>query len=223
MILRRNRRGRLSGSKKMKIKNFWDKIAPRYAKDEIKDVDSYEKKLKTTQAHFTRKMKVLEIGCGTGMTAVIHSPFVKHYHATDISSAMIEFSKNRAKEKNIGNISFGVCDISNLKVKDSSVDAILAMSLLHLLDDFSNDLGVIARKLKPGGLFISSTPCLGDNMKFLKFIIPILKIIGYAPPSKIHFFKKTELLAAIEAYKFSVIHEWQPSPTKACFIIARKD
>ena len=41
-------------------------------------------------------MNVLEIGCGTGMTAVIHSPFVNHYHATDISSGMIEIAKKQS-------------------------------------------------------------------------------------------------------------------------------
>ena len=119
----------------MNSSKFWDKIAPRYAKDKIKDFESYERKLKITQEHFSKEMNVLEIGCGTGMTAVIHSPFVNHYHATDISSGMIEIAKNRAKENQIDNISFEVSDISNLSAKDDSMDAVLAMSVLHLLEN----------------------------------------------------------------------------------------
>ncbi|MEL0124015.1 MAG: hypothetical protein VW728_15495 [Paracoccaceae bacterium] len=51
-----------------KIKNFWYQAALRYAQDKIKDMVSYEKKLKKTQSFFNKNMKVLEIGCGTGMT-----------------------------------------------------------------------------------------------------------------------------------------------------------
>ena len=36
----------------MNSSKFWDKIAPRYAKDKIKDFESYERKLKITQEHF---------------------------------------------------------------------------------------------------------------------------------------------------------------------------
>ena len=200
---------------------FWDKIAPRYVKSKIKDFESYERKLKITQEHFSKEMNVLEIGCGTGMTAVIHAPFVNHYHATDISPGMIEIAKNRAKENQIENISFEVSDISNLSAKDNSKDAILAMSVLHLLENTNEGIQTIYKKLKTGGLFISSTNCLGDKMKYLKGIIPIMRLIGNVPPT-VNFFKKNEFLTAIEANNFSILHEWQPSLTKACFIIAKK-
>ena len=167
----------------MNSSKFWDKIAPRYAKDKIKDFESYERKLKISQEYFSKEMNVLEIGCGTGMTAVIHSPFVNHYHATDISSGMIEIAKNRAKENQIENISFEVSDISNLSAKDDSKDAVLAMSVLHLLENTNKNIQTIHKKLKTGGLFISSTICLGDKMKYLKAIIPLMRLIGYAPPT----------------------------------------
>ena len=205
----------------MNSSKFWDKIAPRYEKDKIKDIESYEKKLKITQEYLSKEMNVLEIGCGTGMTAVIHSPFVNHYHATDISSGMIEIAKNRAKENQIENISFEVSDISNLSANDDSQDAVLAMSVLHLLENTNAGIQTIHNKLKTDGLFISSTICLGDKMRYLRFIIPFMKLIRYAPPT-VSFFKKEELLAAIEANGFSILHEWQPSQTKACFIIAKK-
>jgi ubiquinone/menaquinone biosynthesis C-methylase UbiE len=205
----------------MNKSKFWDKIAQRYEKTNIKDMESYENKLKTTQNYLNKEMNVLEIGCGTGTTAVIHAPFVNHYHATDISSVMIEIAKNKAKEKNIKNMSFEISDILNLSVEDGSKDAVLAMSVLHLIDNTYEGIGIIGKKLKTGGLFISSTICLGDKMQFLKFLIPLMRLIGYAP-SKVHFLKKKELLTAIEANNFSIIHEWQPSQTKACFIIARK-
>lgn len=208
----------------MSSSKFWDRIAQRYARDKIKDMESYERKLQTTQGYLAKEMNVLEIGCGTGMTAVNHAPFVNHYHATDISPAMIEIAKKRAKEKEIPNISFDVCGISTLPVEDNSKDTILAMSVLHLLDNTNEGIHEIYKKLKPGGKFISSTVCLGDKMNYLKVLLPVIKPLGHFgyAPSTVHFFKKKDLLSAIASNNFAIVHEWQPSPTKACFIIAEK-
>ena len=63
---------------------FWDKIADKYAKQPIADEAAYQKKLQVTQGHFHSDMEVLELGCGTGSTAIIHAPHVKHIRAVDI-------------------------------------------------------------------------------------------------------------------------------------------
>ena len=65
---------------------FWDRIAKRYSKKPVPSQEIYEEKLKKTQAVFTPEMKVLEVGCGTGTTSLIHAPFVKNIIATDFSS-----------------------------------------------------------------------------------------------------------------------------------------
>ncbi len=205
----------------MSNQKFWDKIAPRYAKVKISDIESYHKKLQATQEHLTKDMDVLEIGCGTGMTAIAHAPFVHHYHATDMSEVMIDIAKGRAKESDIDNISFEVSDFSSLQIANESKDAVLAMSVLHLLEDVHDGIREVASKLKPGGLFISSTMCLGDKMWYLRAVVPLMRLVGYAP-STVHFFKKDDLLSAITSHNFSILYEWQPSPTKACFVIARK-
>ena len=220
MILHPNHQEQLNGNK-MSSSKFWDKIAQRYARDKIKDMESYEKKLQATQECFTKEMNVLEVGCGTGMTATIHAPFVKHYHATDFSSGMIEIARKRAKDKMIHNISFDICDISTLPVNENSQDAVLAMNVLHLTENTNEGIQVIYKTLKTGGLFISSTACLADKMNYLKVILPLFKLIGYAP-STVNFLKRNELLLAIEKNNFAIIHEWQPSPKKGYFIIAKK-
>ena len=42
-------------------------------------------------------MEVLEFGCGTGGTAIIHAPYVKHIRAIDISGNMIAIAKGKAE------------------------------------------------------------------------------------------------------------------------------
>ena len=112
-----------------KIKNFWDEAAPRYAQDKIKDMVSYEKKLKKTQSYFNKNMNVLEIGCGLGMTGVLHVPFIKEYVATDISSQMVDLARKRAFDASVKNMNFEVNSYNNLSIRDGSMDAVLASLL----------------------------------------------------------------------------------------------
>jgi len=140
-----------------KIKNFWDKAAPRYAQDKIKDMVSYEKKLKKTQSYFNRNMNVLEIGCGTGMTGALHAPFVKEYVATDISSQMVDLARKRAFDASVKNMKFEVNSYNNLSIPDGSMDAVLAMSLLHLVQSPDDCLRMIHKMLKKDG-FLSAAP-----------------------------------------------------------------
>ena len=79
---------------------FWDKIAEKYAKQPIADEASYQKKLQVTQEYFTPEMEVLEFGCGTGSTAIIHAPYVKQIRAIDISENMIAIAKNERTSRN---------------------------------------------------------------------------------------------------------------------------
>ncbi|MEL7046845.1 MAG: SAM-dependent methyltransferase, partial [Pseudomonadota bacterium] len=53
---------------------FWDRVADRYSKRAIADPETHERKLHSTQALMRLEMKILEFGCGTGSTALLHAP-----------------------------------------------------------------------------------------------------------------------------------------------------
>ena len=74
---------------------FWDRVAERYSRQPIADEAAYQKKLEVTRQYFKPDMEVLELGCGTGSTAIKHAPFVRHIRAVDISSKMIEIAEER--------------------------------------------------------------------------------------------------------------------------------
>ena len=118
---------------------------------------SYEKKPKKTQSYFNKNMNVLEIGCGTGMTGALHAPFVKEYVATDISSQMVDLARKRAFDASVKNMKFEVNSYNNLSIPDGSMDAVLAMSLLHLVQSPDDCLRMIHKMLKKDG-FLSAAP-----------------------------------------------------------------
>ncbi len=199
---------------------FWDRIADRYAAKPIADEEAYEHKLSVTRRHLRPDMNMLELGCGTGGTAIRHAPCVRHVRAVDISPRMIEIAKGRAYDANVRNVSFEVAAVEDLDVADESVSVVLGMSLLHLLDDKEAAIARIHRMLKPGGVFVSSTACIGDSMRWLGLIAPLGRKLGIMPMVKI--FTTGELVDAIEAGGFEIDYRWQPAPNKGVFIVARK-
>lgn len=199
---------------------FWDRIAARYAKQPIADQAAYQKKLQVTRGYFRPEMEVLELGCGTGSTAITHAPYVKRIHAIDISSKMLEIAQGKADAEKVPNITFEQSTIDEFSVPDQSLDVVLALSILHLLENMEEVIARVHRMLKPGGIFVSSTACLGDTMKYLKLIAPIGKFLGLMPVVK--FFTTKELEVSLADAGFEIDYQWQPAKGKAVFIVARK-
>lgn len=204
----------MAGSKK-----FWDRIAKRYAKKPVDDEAAYHRKLAITREYFRPDMEVLEIGCGTGSTAIAHAPYVRHIRATDISDAMIEIAKGKASAAGVDNVSFEALGIDDLDVAGETVDAVLALSLLHLLEDRDAAIARICAMLKPRGIFVSNTVCLGDDMRWFRFIAPIGRWLGVFPLVRV--FTRDELEGSLTGAGFRIEHAWQPDK-KVIFVIARK-
>jgi len=200
--------------------SFWDRHAEGYSKRPIADEAAYQKKLKVTREYFRPDMEVLEFGCGTGSTAISHAPFVKHIRATDISSKMIDIARRKAEAEKIDNVTFEAVAIDDIDISDQSLDAVLGLSILHLLEDKSEIIGRVHRMLKPGGIFVTSTPCLGDTMKFFKIIGPVGRFLRLLPLVKV--FTKKELEDSLTDAGFEISYQWQPGKGKAVFIVAQK-
>ncbi|RZV39075.1 MAG: class I SAM-dependent methyltransferase [Chromatiales bacterium] len=199
---------------------FWDKVAARYSKKPITDEAAYQEKLRVTREYLRPDMEMLEIGCGTGSTAIAHAPFVKHVHATDISSNMIEIAEDKAAAAGVSNLTFDVSCIDDLDVPDKSLDAVLALSVLHLLQDRDEAIAKVHAMLKDGGVIITSTVCIGDTMKFFKFIGPVGRFLGVMPLVRV--FTVQELVDSLIEAGFAIDYQWQPGRGKAVFIVARK-
>ena len=199
---------------------FWDKIADKYSKQPISDEAAYQKKLQVTQGYFKPDWSVLEFGCGTGSTAIIHSSYVKHIRAIDISGNMIAIAKAKAEKQKINNLTFEQLTIEELKVDDCTYDAVLGLSILHLLENKELAIAKVSKMLKPGGIFVTSTTCMGDAMSWFKLIGPIGKALGFFPLVRV--FTAQHLIESLTDAGFAIDYQWQPSKDKAIFIVAKK-
>lgn len=160
-----------------KQQKFWNRIAGRYAARPLKDVAAYEAMLADVASRFKPSDRVLELGCGTGGTAIRLAVGVAHWTATDFSSEMIDIA--RAKPAG-DNISFVVADAGNA-FDSGPFDAICAFNVLHLVEDHPAALARIFANLKPGGLLITKTWCFADMPLKLRALFSLLRVVGMFP------------------------------------------
>lgn len=200
---------------------FWDDIAEGYAKSKIRDPGAYEEKLKITRELFPAEANVLEIACGTGTTALHHAPHVKHYTATDISQKMLEIGREKAAAAGLSNISFEQQNILEARLPEAAYDAVLAMSILHLVADRPALLAKVVETLKPGGVFVSSTICLGNMAFYFPVLLSVMKRVGKAP-SIVDSFKHEHLDELMQEAGLIIERHDRMSKGSVAFIVARK-
>lgn len=200
-------------------KEFWDKSAPRYAKSLVRDEAVYQEKLAITQEYFRPDSSVLEFGCGTGSTALVHAPHVRQIIATDISQKMLDIAEQKARDVGVENIQFQQGTLNDLSFDKERFDVILGLNILHLLEDVDATLATVHKLLKPGGIFVSSTALVGDLFFLWRLLIPVMQWVGMAP--YVNTLSREALLSKLTRAGFSIEREWQPNKA-SIFIVARK-
>ena len=198
---------------------FWDRIADRYAARPIDDLETYTEKLRRTQAMLRPQMRILEVGCGTGSTALAHAPHVAHVHATDLSPRMIAIARARAAEAGIPNVTFDVASAEEIEAPAGGYDAVLALNLLHLVADRPAVLRRLGALVKPGGLLVASTPCLADGMAWVGWVAPAARALGLWP--RVSVFSAAAFEREMQQAGFDIETRWQPKARAARFHIAR--
>jgi len=133
---------------------------------------------------------------------------------------MIEIAKKKAEDRKIQNICYTHSTIFDERYKSGSFDVILVFYILHLLEDTQLVMQRIYELLKPGGLIISVTPCMGERTYF-KSILSIASKIGIIP--KIKSFKISELKHSITKGNFEIGEtECLHHKSQQYFIVAKK-
>jgi ubiquinone/menaquinone biosynthesis C-methylase UbiE len=202
---------------------FWDKIARKYAASPIGDMEGYERTIDRTRQLLRATDTVLELGCGTGTTALKLAPHVARMVATDLSPEMIAIAREKAAAQGCTNAEFAVAGPEDALWPDASFDAVLAFNLWHLVADRAAALAHVRRVLKPGGLFVSKTPCLAEMNPLIRLAVPVARLIGQAPWVAI--FSASDLEREIEAAGFAIVERARHGSGRKdarIFIVARK-
>jgi 2-polyprenyl-3-methyl-5-hydroxy-6-metoxy-1,4-benzoquinol methylase len=134
---------------------------------------------------------------------------------------MIDIARAKADASGVANVTFETTTIDDVDLPDQSLDAVLALSVLHLLDNKDAVIDKVYRMLKPDGVFVISTACLGDSvMRLIKLVVPIGRMLGFMPSVKV--FTRKALERSLVDAGFQIDHQWQPGKGIAVFMVARK-
>lgn len=181
--------------------NFWDRVADKYAASPIKNMAAYERTLARTRSYLSTEQDVLEVGCGTGSTALILAPDVRDMTATDISRRMIEIGEGKARDQEVKNVTFRQAALPDATLAPESYDAILCFNTLHLVTDLPAVLRNLHGALKPGGVFISKTVCLAQQTRLWAIPIFLMRLVGKAPYVNMLTFDAIERAIAAEGFE----------------------
>lgn len=203
---------------------FWDRIARKYAADPIADRPGYEATLRRVQDLLSASHDALEIGCGTGSTALRLAPHTRRLLATDVSAEMIAIARQKLAAEPVAPLSFALADADEPVFGHDTWDAVLAFNLLHLVGDLDRAIAAAVQALRPGGLFISKTACINEmNPLVPRLALPLMRAIGKAPP--VLCFDAAQLQAAMVRHGLAIEaverHGTQGKDIRV-FIVARK-
>lgn len=201
----------------LKNQRFWNKFAERYAARPLKNPAAYEAMLADVAARLKDQDRVLEIGCGTGGTAIALAPLVAEWRATDFSAEMIRIAK--AKPSAEAAI-FNVTDASNA-FNGGPFDVVCAFNVLHLVDDLPQILRQIHASLVPDGQLICKTWCFAEMKFLLRVLFKILGFAGLFPGAAS--FTAAHLRQTLGAAGFDIVEERQfGTHSQNPYIVARK-
>ena len=204
---------------------FWDKASYKLDKRSRKIDKAEIKTIENIEKHLNVNDVVLDYGCVAGNMAIEISDSVKEIHGIDISQRMIDISKRKADERCIENIHFSQSTIFDERYQRESFDVILAFNILHFLENTEKVMTRINELLKPEGLIISVTPCLGEKKSLMNIILSLLVFLqtktGIVP--YIRFYSICEFEDSFTNAHFQIVEsESLHSPGEQYFIVAKK-
>lgn len=182
---------------------FWDRMARDYARSPIDDPEGYERTLTRVGALLTMEDDVLELGCGTGSTALRLAPKAGSWLATDISTEMITIAREKLSASPTPGLRLEAAVAEGIQPPEGGFDVIVGFNYLHLVADLPATLARIHAMLRPGGRFISKTACVAELNVFIRMAIPLMRLVGKAPAT-VAVFDEATLVAAIAEAGFVV-------------------
>lgn len=103
---------------------------------------------------FKRKMRILDVGTGTGFIALLLAELGHEVVGIDLSKGMLEVAIEKARKKKL-NIEFKLGDAENLLFDDCSFDAVICRHLLWTLPDPQKAVKEWKRVVKPKGRVVA--------------------------------------------------------------------
>jgi 2-polyprenyl-3-methyl-5-hydroxy-6-metoxy-1,4-benzoquinol methylase len=185
---------------------FWNKMAGIYDKQVLKKFGkTYRDTIEISEMYLKPEHEALDVACGTGITTVELAKNVKSVFAVDVSYKMIEIAKKKAEKKKISSINFKVADVLDPEIKKRKFDVVFLFNIIYFIEDVDKVMKYLNERLKPEGIILSSTDCLGEKFSIITCIQKLLIKLKILPFMR--FYKDEELEALFFRNNFKVVEK----------------
>lgn len=148
----------------MTAREFWN------ARSAVYDVQvgtqyaaAYEKTVEKMLPYLAPHDRVLDFACGTGLVALPLAQRGMSVRAIDISEEMVRRTQEKAAALGLENVTVSQTDLFDESLCAGSFDAVLACNVLLYVENRAAVLARIRELLRPEGVFLSVTDCLGEG------------------------------------------------------------
>ena len=130
--------------------------------------------------------RVLDVAAGAGGQSIAAAKRVGpsgYVLATDISSNILQFASETARQEGLGNVETRVMDGESLEeLEEESFDAVISRVGLIYFPDQQKALTGMRRALKPGGRIACVVYSTAENNKFFSIPVSIIRKRAQLPP-----------------------------------------
>ena len=130
--------------------------------------------------------RVLDVAAGAGGQTIVAAKRVGpsgYVLATDISSNILQFASETARQEGLGNVETRVMDGESLEeLEEESFDAVISRVGLIYFPDQQKALTGMRRALKPGGRIACVVYSTAENNKFFSIPVSIIRKRAQLPP-----------------------------------------
>lgn len=101
--------------------------------------------------------RVLDVGCGTGASAIPAAKAVGpegHVLGLDVAAKMLNCARRKAREENLSNIDFETRDMTSLGVETGQFDAVISVFSVFFVVDMERQCERLWRLVRPGGKMV---------------------------------------------------------------------
>lgn len=184
--------------------SFWDRVAGLYDLAERTN-----RKVNSAAAGRVAELipegaLVLDCAAGTGEFSLAAAKRAKEVLCTDLSQAMLDRARAKARRAGAGNIRFAVRDMTALPDGDGSFNVVIAANVLHLLPDPEQAVRELWRVVRPGGKLILPTYLQGETTRGFRLAIRCYQLAGFRFEHAYTFAAYRDLLEGLSLGKASL-------------------
>lgn len=161
------------------MSTFWDRWARFYDLTQWTNRKANAAAAARTAARIPVGARVLDCAAGTGLFSLAAAERAGFVLCTDLSEAMLEQAKRKARRQGLANLDFARRDLTALPDPANSFDAVIAANVLHLLPAPDKAVRELWRVTAPGGRLLLPTYLQGKTGAAYGAVIKIYQGVGF--------------------------------------------